>query len=713
MTPIPAPPSQHPLQAELWKVQQENAALRTHLAQCREAQPADPADVALENSPDRLRIAMEATRLTFWELDIPGGQVYLAPRWGAVSASQPGVLWQPVKAVLDQIHPDDALRVQQKLADYLQGRDARYLVKLRLQTSKGWAWIETMGLASQRDGAGRITRIVGTNADITAREVAQEELALAQARAENASLAKSEFLANMSHEVRTPLNAIMGLTRLLQKTPLNPEQANYLGLINTSATTLLALVNDVLDLSKIEAGKLIFEQVPFDLHDWIEQSISPLVAGARAKGLQVHLDIAHDLPHYLVGDPGRLRQVLSNLISNAVKFTEQGDIRVKVWQDPVQQDLQAGQLRVLFQVRDSGIGMSPAEQRGIFDAFTQADASTTRRFGGTGLGLAICQQLVQMMNGKIRVASEPGNGSIFRFNAVFSEAPSLPSELTMPAALEARSLEKIHVLLAEDHPVNQLLTRKLLEEFGCTVEVVANGLDAVARWRRGGIDLILMDVQMPVMSGEEATAIIRAEERVRQGHVSIVALTAHALAGDREKYLAAGMDAYASKPVSPETLARAMHAAVETSRPPTAEELLPFFNFAPGQARQAMPVVSSQTQSAGGAKVIDVARLLHILGGDEEALREVAVALREEIAHRLPCLQTAADTQDADLAGRHAHAMKGGLASSAIDRGAALAKDLERAAHDGNWVLFRHTLDLFGAELQRIDAMLQEMIAAP
>ncbi len=673
--------------------------------------------------PDSLRMAVEAAELALWEWDLQSGEVYLAPRWATFTGGPEVASHQQAEVLLAQVHPDDIEQVRQQIAAYLHGEVSRYAVEHRLRTATGWIWVESTGLASQRDSSGKVTRMMGTNANITARKLAQQELAVTRAQVEQASQAKSEFLANMSHEVRTPLNVIMGLTRLLQKTRLEAQQMSYLELIDNSATALLALLNDVLDLSKIEAGKLVFEQLRFDLQGWIEECVSPVVAEASAKGLQFSLDIAHDLPHYLMGDPGRLRQVLANLLSNAVKFTEKGEISVKVWADPAPKDLLPGQISVLFQVRDSGMGMTAAQQKTIFDAFTQADASTTRRFGGTGLGLTICQRLVTMMGGKIRVASEPGRGSAFRFSAVFGVAANLPTQLTMPSALEAGSLEGLHVLLAEDHPVNQLLTRKLLEEWNCHVEVVTNGLQAVSRWQQGDIDLILMDIQMPEMGGEEATAKIRALELPRQGHTPIVAMTAHALAGDREKYLAASMDAYVSKPISPDALAHAMHRALETRREMD-EEMLPAFSFTRAMPAAVMPerlqpapapaqVLAPAPSPADPQPTVDASRLLRMLGGDRDALIEVASAMRQDIHQRLPQLQLAGDTQNEALARTHTHALKGALASSAIDRGAAIAKALEAAARSGNWPLYQRVLPMFLLEAQKIDLELKRLADAP
>jgi PAS domain S-box-containing protein len=662
--------------------------------------------------PDSLRMALESAELALWEWDLQSGDVFVSPRWATFTGAPEFASHHTAQELLAQVHRDDIEPIRLRLADYLQGRVDRYAAEHRVRIATGWVWIESTGLASQRDSSGKVTRMIGTNANITARKLAQQELNVARAQAEKANQAKSDFLANMSHEVRTPLNIIMGLTRLLQKTSLEPEQESYLALIDNSATALLAQLNDVLDLSKIEAGKLVFEQLRFDLHDWIEKCVSPVMAEAAAKGLQFNLDIAHDLPPYLMGDPGRLRQVLANLLSNAMKFTEKGDISVKVWANPSKKGLQPDQISVLFEVRDTGIGMTPEQQKTIFDAFSQADASTTRRFGGTGLGLAICQRLVSMMGGKIKVASQPGRGSAFRFSAVFEHAASQPSQLSMPAALEARSLAGLRVLLAEDHPVNQLLTRKLLEEWNCKVEVVATGIEAVRRWQQGGIDLALMDIQMPDMGGEEATAKIRSLEQPRKGHTPIVAMTAHALAGDREKYLAAGMDAYVSKPISADALAHGMHLALETRREMD-EDMLADFAFArqkehaPAPAVPAWPAAETTELTA-----VDKVRLLHLLGGDREALLEVVVAMRQDISQRLPQLQLAADTHNEALALAHTHALKGALASAAIDRGASIAKVLESAVRSANWPLYQRMLPMFFLEAQKIDLELKGMTDA-
>jgi CheY-like chemotaxis protein/HPt (histidine-containing phosphotransfer) domain-containing protein len=388
---------------------------------------------------------------------------------------------------------------------------------------------------------------------------------------------------------------------------------------------------------------------------------------------------------------------------------------VRVWPDTDAAGVGPGQLRVFFAVRDSGIGMTAAQLQGIFEAFTQADASTTRQYGGTGLGLAISQRLVEMMGGRLQVASKPGHGSLFRFSVLFNHAPHDPSVMTMPALLEARSLSGLRVLLAEDHPVNRLITSRVLQDLGCDVTLAANGVEALQQWEQSPFDLVLMDVQMPVMGGEEAVRRLRAIERERGGHTPVVAVTAHALAGDREKYLAAGMDAYVSKPVSPDSLTHAMHEALENGRD-APEELLPPMSWpAPDATRPpppAGPGPDARIQASGadaGDPGFDPERLRSRLGGDDSILREVVDAMSADMQERLGRLAEAAQTHDTALAQAQAHALKGAMASMTFMRGASLARGLEIAAGKGLWPLFRQTLGLLQAEAASIDRQLDQL----
>ena len=411
------------------------------------------------------------------------------------------------------------------------------------------------------DTAGRIRGSVAAGANVTQLRQTEEALQKNKERAEAANIAKSRFLAKMSHEIRTPMNGVLGMTELLLATPLSETQHRFAEAVQRSGEALLAIINDILDFSKIEAGKLEIERVAFDPWDIVEDVVELLAERARVKGVELYCRIGGNVPALVRSDPVRLRQILTNLTDNAVKFTDSGYVLVEMHGEPGAQEPGGGISQpgagVILRctVTDTGIGMDPKSQQRLFQAFIQADGSTTRKYGGTGLGLAISKQLARMMGGDIGVESAPGKGSTFWFT-LFAEIAAPADRATPPlprqdVAYPPEGL-RFRALLAEDNIVNQTIAMAMLESLGCEVEVASNGVEAVEACLRQTFDLVFMDCQMPEMDGFEATAQIQA---MAAKPMPIIALTANAMQGDRERCLAAGMTDYLSKPFKQEDFA--------------------------------------------------------------------------------------------------------------------------------------------------------------
>ncbi len=462
-------------------------------------------------------------------------------------------------------------------------------VRRRGFAEREWTWVRkdasqltvNLTITAMRDAAGAITGFVGVAADVTERTRAVLEMQRAKETAEAASRAKTDFVANVSHEIRTPLNGILGMTELVLDTELTGEQRECLELARAAGESLISVISDVLDFAKIEARRLELDAVGFSLRGLVGELVRLLTVRARQKRLQLVAEVAPEVPDALIGDVVRLRQVLMNLVGNALKFTAEGEVRVQVsLGDPQAPDpsgthgepAEPASLVLCFAVRDTGIGIEPDKQRVIFEAFEQADGSTTRRFGGTGLGLAISRDLVALMGGRLWVESEPGVGSAFAFTARLRPQPAaladdVGSEIR-PVAAAGNGRPSRHVLVVEDNLVNQRTLAHLLERHGHRVSVAANGRECLRALADQPFDIVLMDVQMPEMDGLEATREIRRLERSEGlgaagsegARLPIVAVTAHASPEDRKRCLEAGMDAHLTKPVRSAELLAAIEA---------------------------------------------------------------------------------------------------------------------------------------------------------
>jgi two-component system, sensor histidine kinase and response regulator len=635
--------------------------------------------------------------------------------------------------------------------------------------------------------------------DITDTRQAADAMLNARFAAEDANRAKSDFLANMSHEIRTPLNAIIGITELALDTELNLEQREYLNLVRSSGDALLNIISELLDYSKIEAGHLEFERIEFSLRHTVAMAVRALAPKANEQRLELLIHIERTVPDLLVGDPHRIRQILTNLISNAIKFTSKGEIEVQVSLLPVQEEQS---VMLQFDVRDTGIGIPRDKLKVIFEAFTQVDTSTTRKFGGTGLGLAICTRLVEAMGGRIWAESQPGQSSVFRFStrldignaapiialpttlagvrvlvadtnrrhrallgeqlsdwgvrvrgvdsvsALLAELetaartglpfrivlidagllevdgtsvvermrsllpppalivmqpvhtrrrstdaepypgialrllkPLLPDELLngLLTALGENSVEdhgkavqrkptglvgrSLNILLAEDNPINQTLALRMLEKLGHHTHVVGNGQAAVDAYGERAYDVILMDVQMPVMGGFEATAAIRALGAESGTHIPIIAMTAHAMAGDRERCLNAGMDDYLSKPIQSAVLDAALANAV-------------------GHTDETTPESGAEAMNTFAAP-FDRNALIDSLGGDLELYGEIVRLFLSHYPSELEALQRNLAAGDAESLHRTAHSLKGAISNFAAPRATAAARTLEQALKGG------------------------------
>jgi PAS domain S-box-containing protein len=648
----------------------------------------------LQRTKDRLELAVRSSDLSIWEYETLNGRIdncspILINFWeqlGYDPATVPTLFAAAAPMVLTQ---EGLMRVPQEIQAYLDGSTPRFEQEHQVRHKDGsLQWRLSRGMAV-RDQDGKPVRFIGSHVDITRLKQIEADLLAAREAAELANRAKDEFLANVSHEIRTPMNAILGMTEVALESAPTEQQRQLLSTVESAAKNLLGIINDLLDVSKIGAGKLVLDQTDLSVRAVVGDTARALAPRAHRKGLAFLWDVRPDVPDSLFGDAGRLRQVLMNLIGNAIKFTERGEVVVEVTTAGGEAGATPGESVVVrFAVRDTGIGIPREKQPTIFRAFEQADPSTTRKYGGTGLGLTIASQLAALMGGEITVDSEPGRGSTFVLTAQFAHAPSPdvadppPPSLSPDAPRTRRVLDSsrpalfpsLRILIGEDNELNVALLRELLDRRQHRAEFATDGRAVLSLAETGGFDLLLLDLHMPEMDGFQVARAIRTGELETNRHLPIIALTARSTNGDRELCLAAGMDEFLPKPFEANWLWAAVDRVIAA--------------FPPDRAVR--------------WSVLDPGALVRAGGGEAAVLEKLCEVLRRNLPERLARARSALANSDLASLREVAHVLGGSL-SVFSTRAALVAATLEDGAGRGE-------IGRCGALFDRLESICVELL---